>query len=122
MMGKDLFPDQEKRKFDRKQLLYYVKVFNHKTGESAGYLADISTEGLMLFSRDQMEENTLARFRLNLDEEFHMKEKLIFDARSIWCRPDANPEYFIIGLEFTGLDQTDLDTVKYVIQKYGFDK
>lgn len=121
-MGKDLFQEHEKRKFDRKQLLYYVKVFHHETGELAGYLADISTEGLMLFSRGEVRENEMFRFRINLDEEFQMEEKLVLDARSVWCRPDANPEYFIIGFELSGLDLAGIDTVKYVIQKYGFDK
>ncbi len=121
-MGKDLFHDHEKRKFDRRQLLYYVKVFHHTTGELAGYLADISTEGLMLFSKDHINENALFHLQINLDEEFQMAEKLIFGARSVWCGPDANPQYFIIGFEFTGLDQAGIDTVKYVIQKYGFDK
>ena len=121
-MGKDIFPDHEKRKFDRKQLLYYVKVFHHQTDDLAGYLADISTEGLMLFSRDQIEQDNSFQFRINLDEEFQIEEKLIFKAKSVWCRPDVNPEYFIIGFEFSGLDQAGADMVKYVIQKYGFDR
>jgi hypothetical protein len=121
-MGKDVFEDHEKRKFDRKQLLYYVKVFHQKTGELAGYLADISAEGLMLFSRESVEENKGFSFRINLDEEFQMKEKLVFDARSVWCRPDANPEYHIIGFEFSGIDQARIDMIKYIIEKYGFDK
>lgn len=121
-MGKDVFENHEKRKFDRRQLLYYVKVFHHKSGDLAGYLADISTEGLMLFSRSQIKENQGFCFRINLDEEFQMKEKLVFDARSVWCKLDANPDHFIIGFEFSGLDPAGIDTVKYVIQKYGFDK
>ncbi|MCF6246381.1 MAG: PilZ domain-containing protein [Desulfobacula sp.] len=119
-MGKDLFQDHEKRKFDRDQLLYYVRVNYHKTNILAGYLADISTEGLMLFSKDSVKKDVLGSFQINLDEEFGMDEKLVFEARCVWCRPDANPEYFITGFEFSGLDQAGIDTVKYLIQKYGF--
>ncbi len=121
-MGKDLFQDHEKRKFDRKQLLYYVKVNYHDSDDLAGYLADISAEGLMLFSKDAVEKDTLVHFQINLDEEFGMDEKLIFKARSAWCRPDVNPDYFILGFEFVGLDREHIDTVKYLIQKYGFDQ
>ncbi len=120
-MGKDLFQDHEKREFDRKQLLYYVKVNYYKTGDLTGYLADISSKGLMLFSKDPVEKGVLSHFQINLDEEFEMDEKFVFEARCVWCRPDANPEYYILGFEFLGLDLEHIDTVKYLIQKYGFD-
>lgn len=103
-------------------MLYYVKVFDLKTGNLSGYLADISTEGLMLFSKNPFNENEVFHFQINLDEEFEMNDRLDFEARNVWCRPDANPAYFIVGFEFVGLDQPRIDTVKYVIQKYGFDK
>ena len=121
-MDNNLFQNSEKRNFDRKQLYYYLKVNHDQTNTLAGYLGDISAEGLMLFSKESFEPDKVFNFRVNLHKEFDMDENLVFDARSLWCEKDANPEYFIIGFKFVDLDQTGIDIVKYLIKKYGFDK
>ena len=121
-MDSTLFQDIEKRKFDRKQLYYYLKVNHDQTHTLAGYLGDISTQGLMLFSKESFELDTVFNFRINLDEDFGMDENFMFEARSLWCEKDANPEYFIIGFKFIDLGQACIDIVKYLIKKYGFDK
>lgn len=119
MMSHSLLNKFEKRRFDRKQLYFYLKVVHDKTGAPAGYLGDISTEGIMLFSRESAALKTVFRFRINLSEEFGMEEDLVFDAESLWCEKDANPEFFIIGFRFMAMDQARLDIVTYLIKKYG---
>jgi hypothetical protein len=119
MMNHSLLNNFEKRRFDRKQLYFYLKVVHDRTGALAGYLGDISTEGIMLFSRESIELNTVFRFRIKLNEEFGMEEDLVFDAESLWCEKDANPEFFIIGFRFMEMDQARLDIVTYLIKKYG---
>lgn len=119
MMNHSLLNNFEKRRFDRKQLYFYLRVIYDKTGVLAGYLGDISTEGIMLFSRESIELNTVFRFRIKLSEEFGMEEDLVFDAESLWCEKDANPEFFIIGFRFMEMDQARTDIVTYLIKKYG---
>jgi hypothetical protein len=119
MMNHSLLNNFEKRRFDRKQLYLYLKVTHDRTGGLAGYLGDISTEGIMLFSRESLELKTVFRFRIKLNEEFGMEEDLVFDAESLWCEKDANPEFFIIGFRFMEMDQARLDIVAYLIKKYG---
>ena len=119
MMNHSLLNNFEKRRFDRKQLYFYLRVVHDRTGALAGYLGDISTEGIMLFSRESAELNTVFRFRIKLNEEFGMEEDLIFDAESLWCEKDANPEFFIIGFRFMEMDQARIDIVAYLIKKYG---
>lgn len=110
----------DKRRFDRSQLVYYLRVFHGDADKLAGYLGDISSQGLMLFSKNRMPLKKVFRFSIDLDTEFEMSEKLVFEARSLWEEKDANPEYYLIGFEFTGLDQKAVDTVAYLTQKYGF--
>jgi len=112
--------DFEKRRSDRKQLYYYLKVIHDRTGALAGYLGDISTKGIMLLARESVELKKVFKFRINLNEEFGMEEDLVFDAESLWCEKDANPEFFIIGFRFVDMDQARLDIVTYLIKKYGF--
>lgn len=119
-MNTNLLKNFEKRRFDRKQLYYYLKVVHEKTGALAGYLGDISTEGLMLFTKESVDLNRVFKLRVNLDEEFGLKENLVFNAESVWCEKDVNPEFFIIGFKFVNMDQTGIDIVSYLIKKYGF--
>lgn len=121
-MDSDLFQNHEKRKFDRKQLYYYLKVYHDQAGTLAGYLGDISTKGLMLFTKESVELDKVFHFRINLDEEFGMDKDFVVEARSMWCEPDANPEYVVIGFKFSDLDEAGRDTVKYLIKKYGFEQ
>ncbi len=121
-MDSNPMDDHEKRRSDRKQLYFYLKAIHDSTGRIAGYLGDISTSGLMLFSREKMEPGQEVVLRINLDKELEMQAPLVFEARSLWCEKDANPEFFIIGYEFIDLGQDELDTVKYLIKKIGFTK
>lgn len=119
-MENTLFQNHEKRKFDRNQLYYYLKVINTQTQELAGYLGDISTQGLMVFSKDKVELDKIFNFRIDLDREVGTDEKLVFEARSLWLEKDANPEYYIIGFKFIDIEQAGIDIVQYLIKKYGF--
>jgi hypothetical protein len=124
-MENSLFGNSEKRKFDRRQLYYYLKVIHDDTGRIAGYLGDISTQGLMIFTKEKLEIKQLFRMRINLDKELDkeldMKGDLIFDAKSLWVEKDANPEYYTIGFTFIDLNPAGMDMVKSLIKKYGFD-
>ena len=121
-MNNPLFQNHEKRKFNRRQLYYYLKVNHHQTDELAGYLGDISTQGLMVFTKEDMTLDKVFNFRINLDKEFGMGEDLVFEARSLWKEKDVNPDYLIIGFRFIDMDQAGIDIVKYMIKKHGFDE
>ncbi|MFH2060788.1 MAG: PilZ domain-containing protein [Pseudomonadota bacterium] len=120
-MVTNIFGRHEKRKFDRNQLFYYLKVLHDATDQIAGYLGDISTHGLMLFSKKDVASDQIFQFRLNLNKELDMDKNLVFEVRSLWCEKDVNPEYYSIGFKFIDLDQDGIDAVKYLIKKYGFD-
>lgn len=119
-MNGSLLKNFEKRRFDRKQLYYYLKVIHEETGALAGYLGDVSMEGLMLFSKESVNLKKIFKLRINLEEEFGLKENLVFHAESVWCEKDVNPEFFIIGFKFLNMDPAGIDIVAYLIKKYGF--
>ncbi len=110
---------RDKRRFDRKQLYYYLKVFHHKSNKFAGYLGDISIQGLMLFNKKSVKVNKIFNLRINLDEGFGLNKKFIFDAKCLRCEQDVNPDYYSIGFEFIDLEQANMDIVDYLIKKFG---
>jgi hypothetical protein len=120
-MGSALFDDRDNRQFDRKQLVYYLKVLYHDTGRIAGYLGDISAQGLMIFAKETIPAHQICRFRINKDDDLALSNHLVFDAKRLWIEKDANPEFYTIGFEFVDLDTQQLDLVKDLIKYHGFD-
>jgi len=52
----------EKRKHNRKQTTFYMKVYDHVSEKMAGNLRDISTSGIKLNSPEPFEEGEIHRF------------------------------------------------------------
>ncbi|MCG8642191.1 MAG: PilZ domain-containing protein [Desulfobacterales bacterium] len=112
----------EKRRIDRRQLYFYLRIMHDADSEPVGYLADISTRGLMMLAPEKVDVDQAFRFRIALEKELEMAADLVFEARSLWCEKDANPDYYIIGFKFIDLNQEGVDIVNYLTGKYGFEK
>ncbi len=44
----------EKRKFRRRQIIYYLRVFDQSTDQLLGHLVNITSEGAMIISENQI--------------------------------------------------------------------
>lgn len=109
----------EKRQFDREQLFYYLKVYQGK--KLAGYLGDISKQGLMLFTHKKMETGKPMELRIELDKEFGLGDSLTFKVKSMWSEKDINPNYHMVGFKYDEIDEDRKDKIQYLIEKYGFE-
>lgn len=111
---------EERRKLKRRYIMFYSRVFDRKTGELLGYLADLTTEGAMLISEFPIKAGIRYRLRMDLPEDTFMKQDLSFEARSIWCKPDINPKFFVTGFQLIDLPPQDIDIIEQIIKDYGF--
>ncbi len=118
-MDPENIPKKEKRRRDRKQLYFYLKVTQKDSNELLGYIADISTEGIMLLSKDRIDVDRIFSMKIEPYEELNMQSGLEFKAKSIWCEKDANPDYMVTGFEFISLDNTAMTKVNHLIKEYG---
>ena len=114
--------NKNKRQYNRKQLYYYLKVYHAGNGTFAGYLGDLSARGMMLFSQTPIEPGQDMTLEIELSPDFGLGKSLVLDTRSVWCEPDANPEYHVLGFSLMEIGQTELDVIAYLMEKYGFDK
>lgn len=109
-----------KRKMKRRHLIYYLRVFDVKTGQLIGHLVDITAEGVMLISDKPIETGKDYQFRMALPSEIFNTEELIFNAHSVWCRRDVNPDFFACGLRISDISEQDLDIIDHLITNFGF--
>ncbi|MBI3738744.1 MAG: PilZ domain-containing protein [Chloroflexi bacterium] len=110
----------ERRKLNRRNFSYYMRVMNEATGELVGHLSDISTGGFKLDSRQTIPLNRDFTLRVDLTNEVANKTFMVFVARSRWCQPDHyDPSTYNIGFQIINMTPGDLDIFTRMFEKYG---
>jgi hypothetical protein len=107
-----------KRSFTRRQLVYYLSIFDRETGELLGNLVDITPEGLMLMAKTALTAGMTYYLRIELPEMVGGVRHLDVDACAQWSRKGANPDYFDVGLKLLDSNGRDVDTIVRLIADY----
>ena len=110
----------ERRKFKRRYLMYYSRIFDRKNGSVIGYLVDLTPEGAMIISEEPIHPGEVFRLRMDLPEDIASKASLDFQAKSVWCKPDIDPHFFGTGFQIMDLQGEDIQLIERMIQEYGF--
>lgn len=110
----------EKRKLKRRHLIYYLSVFDQNSGKFLGQLVDITTEGMMLTSEAPLKENLIYSLKMVLPEKIHGKMEISFKAKSLWCNPDINPNFYDIGFQFIDISLKDVKIIESLIYEFSF--
>jgi len=110
----------EKRKLQRRHLIYYLKVMEQDTDKQIGFLVDITTQGIMIMSESPVEVDKTYHFRMLLQTEMNDQEYLNFDAKSIWCNQSINTDFYDTGFELIDVTPEDFKGIKSIIEELGF--
>lgn len=111
---------QERRKFKRRYLMYYSRIFDKSKGSVLGYIVDLTPEGAMILSEQPVEVGQRFDFRMDLPEGIATKEFLDFEAESRWCSRDIDPNFWDTGLHLFNISEDDRLIIERMIQEYGF--
>ena len=111
---------KDKRKIDRRYLLYYMRIFDAKTRQQIGNLVDITPGGIMIVSERPLPEGQTTRLRMELTDEVSDKPFMEFSAHSKWCEPDIIPNLYNTGYEILDLAPEDVKIVQRIIDEFGF--
>lgn len=87
------------RKYERRHLVFYLRVFDGMGSKVIGHIVDISAQGLMLISDNPVPVNEDYRLRMRLPAEIVDKDEILIDATSRWCKQDVNPDFYITGFQ-----------------------
>lgn len=98
----------EKRKLERRHLIYWLRVYGKKSNQIIGHVVNITKEGIMLISEDPIETNGYFQFRMALPEEMKVSKEISFEAKSVWCKNDKNPDFYNTGFQLTKISIGDL--------------
>ena len=112
----------EKRRLKRRHLIYYLRVFFRKTDQLIGHLVDITTEGIKLISEESIETNASFELNMSLPKEIQGSKQIAFDAESMWCKKDVNPDFYITGLKLINVSRKDIQIIERLIRDFSMDQ
>jgi hypothetical protein len=110
----------DRRKFRRRYIMYYSRVFDRRTGRVIGYIVDLTPEGAMIISEEPIEPQTVFQLRMDLPEELSEQGYIYFEACSVWCERDVDPNFWDIGVKLTTIEPDDVTILERMIAEYGF--
>ena len=110
---------EERRKLKRQHIMFYSRVFDRKTGMFLGYLGDMTVEGMMLINDKPMNAGERFLLRIDLPEDMYAQSVLNFEAESIWCQPDVDPNFYNTGFQLLGISQDDAKLIEQIVRDYG---
>lgn len=109
----------ERRRVQRRYLLFFTRIFDRLTGELVGNLADITPQGAMIIAEKPLEVGKHLRLRMDLPEGFGFsKSHLAFEGRSVWCQPDVQPPLWNIGFELENVSEDDIPVILEINERY----
>jgi len=110
----------EERNNKRRHSIFYLKILNRESEKLTGRLVDITTGGMKIFSEEPVKVNTPYKFQMILPECCEGEKKINFDALSVWCKKDTNPEFYCAGFKLHNLSQSDRGKLETFIRDYTF--
>ena len=113
----------ERRKRDRRDFSYYMRVMNENNGELVGHLADISISGFKLESQKPISKNTEYPLRIELGSDISDQSFIVFIANSKWCQPQLiDITLYNVGFQIVDISSEALESFKKIYDVYGSQK
>ncbi len=110
----------DKRKLDRKALIYFPSVFLAGSEEEFGRIIDITTGGFMLVRYQPLPEGSEHRVRIHWTMENGSESSFECTATVCWCRPDVNPELYALGCRIHDSEPGVTDEIARMITRWSF--
>jgi len=109
----------EKRRAERRNFTYYMRVTDAASGVLIGHLVDISSNGFQLDCGKALPIGKEFRMYLDLTGEISNKSSITFSARSVWVRPDPlDPTNYKVGFQVLVMGSNDAAIFYRMFENY----
>jgi len=78
--------DADRRQRERRELIYYLRLFDHDTKVFQGYVVDLSETGVMVTCDKPFNLDCDYHFDLDPNIDIELNTQFAFEARLVWCR------------------------------------
>lgn len=111
----------ERRRLNRRHLIYYLRVFDTESfsQEAVGHVVDISTEGMLLISEQELIIDRVYNMKMYLPTEIKESRIIELTCHTVWSKTDVNPDFFNTGCQFVEIDPDDVARIEQMIEIFG---
>ena len=111
---------QERRKYKRRNLIFYIPVIETNGQKTIGRIADISPKGFRLDSQYPIPLGKDYQLGINTTPDIADIGFIGFVARSKWCQADKiEPCQYYIGFDIVDIAPQAAEIVQCIVEKYG---
>jgi len=104
------------RKTLRKEIATRLAVVDVNTGHMIGDLANISSDGFMVLSREPVPMNSVFQLSLALPKAIQGVDTAYFGAESLWSNPTDDGEHYWIGFHIIDISKQDDEVLKWFLE------
>lgn len=105
----------ETRKHPRYETEDLLMVFNRKTDEHIGGLANLTPDGAMFITRERVEISAHFECRVELPRKVLDCDEFVFDAECVWSKKDETRGWHESGYKLTNVSDLNQDVLTYVM-------
>ena len=112
----------DQRKATRKNLMAFTSVYGLQPRILFGYIDDLTVRGVKVIGEKSVEVNKQLALGIEFPQDAHENTtpRVVASARVVWCRPDKNPNHFVIGFEFIDLKPESEKLIEAILRRYEF--
>lgn len=108
------------RQADRRNLVFYLRVFDGLSNKILGHLIDISEKGVLLMTDEPVEPNEDHRLRIRLPVFIRDRHELVLTGTSRWCRQEPKQDHYLAGFQVYNVDAPTKKVVQNLISELGY--
>jgi len=109
---------RNKRASIRKQPNESIAIIDINTEQTLGYLANISTGGLMLIGPISTTPGTLFQLQMPLPTPMHNANTLEFGAESLWCLQAKDTSNYWTGFQIIDISASTAESIETLISDW----
>ena len=102
-------------------LIHHMRVTNRDSGESIGFLGNITMKGVLLFSEHslQAQEGQTVPLCVLLPGPVMGATEICFDAKCVWCKDDSAHGLFAAGYQIAEITGENKELIAAAIVRFG---
>jgi hypothetical protein len=107
------------RRLERRTISKSIKITDQMTGKAFGELINVTTEGLMIISDNEIETGSIFQLVLHLDEPMEEETTIELGADCLWCRKVENFTRYWGGFQIIDASEKAISQLDILIEILG---
>jgi len=108
----------ETRRLERAHLIYFLRVFNARSGDLLGQMVDLTTNGIMVIGEAAVAPRQKYTLRMDLPRNVPLGRHLTLEARCKWCRRDQGGDFYSMGFRIVDMSPEAHRVVEQLIERF----